>query len=99
MVGKKKFVKTYKAYEYETGKKPKTVEMLKYSGFRNEKEAKKWAEGFEKRFEKMHDEIEDMRKEFFGKFAELPKLLEIPELFKERKLLPEPKKKKKIRIK
>ncbi|MDI6708094.1 MAG: hypothetical protein QME47_03295 [Candidatus Thermoplasmatota archaeon] len=106
MLIKRKIVKSYKAYEKEAGKPPKTVEMLKYSGFKNEEEAREWISGFEKRFERVHQELEDMRKEFFGKFAMLPKLFELPSLKmlekEERTALPEKpaeKKKKQFKIK
>jgi hypothetical protein len=101
MSEEKKIVKSYKAYEKETGKPPKTVEILKYSGFKDEKEAREWISGFEKRFERVHQELEDMRREFFGKFAELPKLFEIPSLKlleEERPALPEKRAEKKKKL-
>lgn len=101
MTEERKIVKRYKAYEKEAGKPPKTVEILKYSGFKDEKEAREWISGFEKRFERVHQELEDMRKEFFGRFAQLPRIFELPRLkfFEEKPaLLEKPVKKKKLKL-
>ena len=69
MQKEKKTIKEYKAYEKETGKPPKTIELLKYTGFKNEKEARKYIDNFEKHFEKIQQNLEDMRKEFLEGFA------------------------------
>ncbi|MEW6069242.1 MAG: hypothetical protein AB1485_01365 [Candidatus Thermoplasmatota archaeon] len=98
---KRKIVKEYRAYEKVAGKPPKTVEILKYSGFKDEKEAREWIKGFEQRFEKLHQELEDMRKEFFGRFAQFPRLFELPSLKifeEERPALPEKPAKRKVRL-